>query len=92
MKNAHRLWALLAILPLSGLGCIMTLTGSGEMGIGFRSDNMLVMYHKADEGNEAVAVSEIDTDPLVENIVDLGWADEPIAADLTPVPPTDDPG
>ena len=69
-----RFW-LVPLMLLSG-GCLVTLEGTGELGVGVRNDNMLVLYHKADPSAEfpvGKSAAELEADSFVEYLIDLGW-------------------
>jgi hypothetical protein len=45
-------------------GCVSTLRGGGEVGVGFRSDSMLILRHTVDgDKQEQSAQAELALDP-----------------------------
>lgn len=71
MKRLLTSLAALAFL-LSTTGCMTTLTGAGEMGVGYRSESTLFGYHTVDGDKEGKqAKSELDLDALMDLL--LKW-------------------
>lgn len=51
-------------------GCLSTLTGAGEMGLGYRSETKVFAYHSVDGDKEGKqSVSELDLEPLLDLIL-----------------------
>ncbi len=63
-------WLVAILMGLFGLGCTVTLTGGGELSIGMRNDNFLVLRHTVDgdkEGKESE--SNLDVDPVLKSLI-----------------------
>lgn len=61
---------LAAAFLITTTGCMTTLTGAGEMGVGYRSESKLFAYHSVDgdkEGKKSQA--ELDLDALMDLIL-----------------------
>jgi len=70
---------LLSLAFLLPTGCMSTLTGAGEMGVGYRSETKLFAYHSVDGDKEGKqSKSELDLTPLLDLILKYqeGQADE----------------
>lgn len=51
-------------------GCMSTLTGAGEMGMGYRSETKVFLYHEVDGDKDGVeSKSELDLEPLLDLII-----------------------
>lgn len=62
-----------------GTGCTMTLTGGGEMSIGMRNDNFLVLRHSVDGDKvDKQAESQFEAPALVDLVTGKNKPDEPV--------------
>ena len=48
------------LTAVAGTGCTFHMYGSGESGLGYRSESKVFAYHKAEEGNKAKASSSTE--------------------------------
>lgn len=84
MKKLLSLILSLAFL-LPSIGCISTLTGAGEMGLGYRSETKVFAYHSVDGDKEdKQSKSELDLNPLLDLI--LKYQEDQDEAPTDPAP------
>lgn len=63
-------WVLAVLMTLFGLGCVVKLEGEGEISVGMRNDNFLVLRHTVDGDKERIkSKSELDVDPVIKSLI-----------------------
>ena len=72
------------LTAVAGTGCTFHMHGSGESGLGYRSESKVFAYHHANEGNKAKATSSTElSQPASDWLFDKNGKPVPPAEEVT---------